>query len=161
MNYLSLNGVLAYLDRDDLDESEQLALRSTILEKVDEYAVFERQLCDEVKRLREIAKEFTEAARVSEKRLERFHEHVKYVMEANGFEKLPGAKFEVQLRENPPKVIVDQEPTSFDAEAYPSLVRTKWEWNKSVIKDMLAERDIPFARLVRERRAVFAVRKGI
>lgn len=156
----SLKDLLFILDQEKIPESDAELIKSAIIQKVDNCAIVEREMEDEVKRLRSIAREFGEAAKAAENRLARFMEYVRWAMEQNGFEKLPGEKFLCEIRENPARVMIEHEPTSFDAEAYPDLVRLKYEWDKNAIKASIHERDIPFARLVREKRAVFGINRG-
>ena len=158
----SLNDLLFILDQDKVPADEAELLKSAILIKVDNCAIVKREMEDEAARLRGIAKEFAEAARVSERRLDRFMAYVKMAMESQGFEKLPGNNFQAVLKLGPEKIEMDQEATEDDWCDYPDFVKCEYKWIKAAIKDAISQEthDIPFARVVREKYVQFAIRKG-
>jgi len=161
MQSLSLNDLLYVLDQDDIDDGKAEDLRAAIISKVDACAVVRAEMEDEAARMRKFAKDFTDAARAAEARLERFMGYVTYAMESKGFDKLPGEKFQVALAETPGRVEIAHEPTSEDLECFPNLVRMKLEWDKSAVKDaLIAGSDLRFAQIVREKYAKFGVKRG-
>lgn len=158
----TLNALIESLDNDVMTEQEAKELRYALEEKIDAYAMVQSQMAAEVERLKGIAREFAEEAKLMESRLKKFNERVLYVMDVNGFEKLPGERFQLVQTLNPPSVKVEADPCDLDADAYPDLVRIKYEWSLTAIKAAITEgRDIPFARLVRGKKPVFKVRKGV
>jgi hypothetical protein len=158
----NLQDLLFILDQEEVPEADAELLRSAILQKVDNCALVKREMEDEAARLRGIAKEFTEAARASEKRQERFLAYVRRAMESQGYEKLPGTQYQLELRTGPEKLEIEREPTIDDYSDFPAFVRDRYEWNKSAIKLAISDEshDIPFARIVREKFLSFSIRKG-
>lgn len=158
----TLYGLIERLDDDVMTEAEAKELRADIESKVDSYAEVRSMLESEVERIQRIAKEFAQEAKAAEARLKRFNDRVLFLMETNGLEKLPGTKWQLAQRLNPESVVVDGEPTEFDQDLYPELVKIKREWSKTAIKAALSEGvDLSFAKVVRTKRVEFKVRKGV
>jgi hypothetical protein len=160
MEKSTLHQLLIYLDQEEISEDGVKATIEALTSKVDGCALFESELRAEIDRLKEIVREFHDAQKAAEKRLERFREYLVYTMTVNSFDKVPGELFSLVLIENPPKVEIKGEPSVFDAEAYPDFVRVRYEWNKSAIKEAIETREVPFARIVREKRPKFSVKRN-
>ena len=158
----TLYGLIERLDDDVMTEQQAVELRKDLEQKVDAYAEVQTKLAAEALRLADIANEFQEEAKAAEARLKKFNQRLLYVLETNELEKLPGTRWQLATRLNRESVVIDGEPTEFDAELYPELVKIKREWSKTAIKAAINEgNDVKFARLVRTKRIEFKVRKGV
>lgn len=104
---------------------------------------------------------FMEVYYAVQKNVERLKEYVRYSMEKNGFQELPGNKYRVQLQDNPPALeITRPEATAMDYQKYPSYCKQIrfYEWDKPAIKAALLDKhEFPFAKLSRGKHCRFYV----
>lgn len=109
-------------------------------DKVDAiYTVLER-LEREADRLDSIAEDFKLAARRVKENRERLKEYVRFTMTAQGFEKLPGNHWRLQLQKTAPSLAVEREATADDLLANPNLVKrtVSYAWDKNAVKEHIA-----------------------
>lgn len=137
MNSLSLKDLLANVDQDGRTTEGKKAVRAAILSEVDKFASAEQELKEKAAALRDQARLITEEARRIDTEREKLIGAVKETMEKEGFQKLPGQLYEIVLKPCAPRLLVDKQPTEFDAEAYPYLVRQSWEWDANRLKAMI------------------------
>jgi hypothetical protein len=151
----SLNDLMTRLEQDYLTQEEADDLYRLIAAKVDGCAEFVSKLDFEAKRLKGVAKEFSEAAKAEEAKLERFRKYVVFCLGKAGDDRIDGERFTLKLKENPGRLELSEEPDPADATAWPELVRIKYEWDKEAIKRKLNYLDIPFARIIRDKKPIF------
>jgi hypothetical protein len=100
---------------------------------------------------RQKADPFMKAAYSLEKKVERLKEYVRYSMEKNGFQELPGNTFRAQLQKNAPSLEVTQpECSAIDYSKWPNYCKQirYYEWDKAAIKSALLDKaELPFAKL--------------
>lgn len=163
---LTLAQLLATLS--DLDEAAEVSFDPTTVvgdlkDKVDAiYTVMDR-LEHETARLGSIAAEFQLAARRVNQNRERLKEYVRFAMRTNGYEKLPGNRWRLQLQNTAPALVCEREATADDAMAMSAFVTRKveYKWDKNAIKEHLANGGtFAHGRLMEGQTVRFYVNKG-
>lgn len=151
----------------DLDNAQNVEIDpQTIVEdlkdKVDAiYTVVER-LQGESARLAVNADRFKTASKQIEKQAERLKDYVAWNMEQQGFEKLPGINWKIQLQKSV-EVKAEREPVAEDALEFPDLVRRKisYSWDKTAIKEYWKKGGIfIYAHTVLNKSCRFYINKG-
>ncbi len=140
---MTLEEILARLS--DLDnaqvnvEFDPENIAGELNEKVDAIKIVLDRLQGESARLRVCAEEFARAAKTVENNAERLKEYVLYAMQQNGFEKLPGKLWRLQVQKAAPALVTEYSPTAETMLEMPSFVERKvgYSWNKEQIKEHL------------------------
>lgn len=94
---------------------------------------------------------------------ERLKDYVRFQMVTNGFEKLPGEMFRVQVQDSPPSVDTKEFADARMYLNYPEYVvqETTYKWNKEALKDALNGGEVlTFAELKRGKHVRFYAQGG-
>jgi len=107
----------------------------------------------EAEKLEEWYKPFEAQARSYKKAAVRLNEYLKFKMIENGFDKVPGNKWQAVLQKAAPLLQIDSEepsPLHFLSEEFKPFVTQQivYKWNKDEISTALKEKTLSFARLV-------------
>jgi hypothetical protein len=89
---------------------------------------------------------------------ERLKEYVQHQMITNGFEKLPGEMFRVQVQNSPMSVVTKDFANANYYLNYPEFVvqKTTYDWNKEALKDALDKGEVlTFAEIKRGKHVRF------
>ncbi len=135
-----------------------------VRDKVDAIKTVLGRLKMEAERLDEIGRDIRRAADQVERNHQRLEEYLLTSMRGEGFDKLPGNLWRVQIQKKPPALLVERLPTADDVLAMPELVERKIEyrWRKDDIKKFLTEGgEFPFGRIVQGEKVQFYINKGV
>lgn len=153
---------------DDMQETLQLDQQSELIEagriKVDSYKYLLDKLEAQEAMLDKWVQEYLDARRAIQNNRKRLIEHLTFALRSNGFDKFTGNQYVVSLRKAPPSVEVKGEPTAGHKLKYSEFVRTKYEWDKTAIRDALKAGNESAAELAALKETVypkFTVLKGI
>lgn len=109
--------------------------------KVDNY----KYLLDKMKSQEEIldkwVDEYTAAKRIVANNRRRLQEHLVYVMKSSGFEMFTGHRFRVKIQKSKPAVQMAIEPNDLLKLKFPEIIRTKYEWDKVKVYELLKSGD--------------------
>jgi hypothetical protein len=142
-------------------EAQEAECRATIGGLVDSCVLLQTSLNSEIERLAAIVKEFQAEKAKAEESLNLLNSKLLDFLAVNNLKTLSGEKFQLAEASNPVSVAVDYEPSEIDAQAYPDLVRVKYEWSKTSIKSQLESgKDVGFARLVRKKKINYKIRRA-
>lgn len=162
-----LYAILSLLDKDqegdvELSLEEHEAISELLKNKVDSCALFMSELESETERLKKIAKTFADAAKATERKMERFEKYILHVLKTNSITRLSGEVFELKDTLGREKVVVAEKLTPDLEMAYPLLVRVKTEWSLEAIKDAIKSgEEVPFASLQRDSTAKFSIKRKV
>lgn len=157
MKEMVLKGLLSKAGSELLTHEEQAVLHSAIVSEVDLAAAYAAELAEREAKLREQARAICVAAKAAEKQRERFMGYIQAAMQKNGYERLPGQRYEAVLKPaSKPRVIVSAEPTEQEADAYPALVRVTYEWNLDRLRALMEMGStVKWATLERSSKVIF------
>lgn len=146
----SLDSLVQQLTRADEElastEFDPAALLGDLRDKVDGIRMVHERMESVAQWLKDQAKPLTDKARTLEKNRQRLREYVATTMAANHFHRLPGNTWRIDLRDGPPSVQTDYEPSSADYLRWPKYVKieTKFVWDKETLRtDLTTGRVIP------------------
>lgn len=142
----TLNELLALLTEADnafltlsLDEHADLIEAGRV--KVDNY----KYLIDKMKSQEELLdkwmEEYAAAKRTVFNNRRRLTEHLLYVLRSHGFDKFTGNRFVVKIQKSKPAVQMTVEPNDLLKLRYPDIIRTKYEWDKVKVYELLKSGD--------------------
>jgi hypothetical protein len=96
------------------------------------------------------------------KRAERLEDYVRFEMEQNQFEKIPGNLWSARFRLNPPSVNITMPATADLFWDFPNYVKetVSYSFDREAIKaDIKAGKEVPFASIKQTKRLEFVARK--
>lgn len=144
----TLNSLLASLKAvdDEMIEvslDEQLDLIENGRIKVDNYKYILDKLEVQAIFLEKRREEIQKSLQVINNNIKRIKEHLIYALRSNGFEKFTGHEYVVSVRKAAPAVEVKAEPTVAMKIKYPDYIKTKYEWDKTALKEAVKRGDDP------------------
>ena len=139
---MNLNELLAALS--DLDNAAEISVDPLVIvgeiaDKVDAIKKVMDRLNCEAERLAQEAAQIDKASSQIYKNALALEEWIKFSMQGQGFTKLPGNTWNIQLKRTAPTVVTKQQPTAEIAVKYPDIVRRSvtWTWDKKKIKEAI------------------------
>lgn len=113
---------------DDVIEIDHETIQLTgdeLQAKIDSFVTYIKDCKSRAKELKERSKEIEGRAKALVNRANNITDYLKYVMEQNGFEKLPGNLYRVSLVKSKPKIVMDRDCTDDDLQNHFDFVRTR------------------------------------
>lgn len=140
----------------EINLDEQIDLIENGKVKVDSYKYVLDKLEVQSIYLKKREEEVEKARKAIEANIKRIKEHLIKSLRENGFDKFTGNEYVVKLQRAAPAVEIKAEPTAALKIRYPDLIRTKYEWDKTAVKDRLKEGDPAVAELAGVRETFYA-----
>lgn len=127
---------------DEIVPEDAAQVTGDLADKVDAIRAVYDRLGSESERLRSVAAELTRAAQGVDRNAERLFSYVLFAMRAQGFEKLPGRIFRVQIQKAAPRLEIDRQPSAGDFLSLGENVVNRtvsYAWRTDAIKKQIAE----------------------